>query len=1004
MDPLRDKLSAIAINRKLCTPMKDAEMNLDLAFEKATEILSLAALNIDNIRSEEDAKIQIITRLLVEALGWLHSDIKAENHHENGFSDYILTANDKPVVLVEAKRVGRVDINTADASKRRNLKISGPGLKNALPGINQAYSYAGPNGIPVAVLTDGVSWVVFKPYIPGENYKNKEAIVFPSFDAILDEFSLFFDLLSKQQVKQRIYSTVFDQVHQNRLLLSNDLIPAIRKDDIHVVQREDISFDLDKVFERYFSRLTGDADEQLLIDCFVETRESRIADFSLEKITSSILGNLTPASKDVDQELALLISDTVEDETDVSEAGSTVFIVGPTGAGKTTFLSRFFSRTLPLPVRKRCAVLRINFLDATGTNETSLQWLTERMISELEADLYRNGTPTWDELQGLYHSDYQRRATGVDSVLYQRDKPRFKEKFGEFLDDRVENDREGYLKRMLEDAVLNRNKLPIIVIDNTDEFPPDFKDQIFQFAQSLRRHINHCLIVFPMTDKSAWSFSNRDIYSIYRSRSFFLPTPPPREVFRKRIDYLKKMVEAEDSKGASAEYSAGKGLRISIEDMSKFAKILENVFVEHDYASKTIGEISNYNIRRTLALSQRVITSPVFKVGDLLKSYITGEPIAPSFAKFMNALLKGEFQLYRAGEGNEIYPVFQSDFEIRQSPLLVPRILSLLEAAKLGSRNIDERHVVLESIFAYFDALGCSESAINRSLISQIGAGLIEPFDMSNMTLSPDQKLAITSKGSAHLRLATTNNVFFEQMALTTAIFDEEKSALIRDEWRASKSLPEKMPNIRRMFLEYLLNEDMQLISTAVAGGQYESQERLLELLKRFDRRKPLDEGEQIAALGKEFELGMGATEVTATVDWFDIDKGFGFVDINGFDFKAFVHLERAQEIGVESISDGDQFLCDVIRKPKGMTVSKIHSFNEDHEGTTILDCKIVRLYKDRGYGFVGLDGSLRDAFFHFSIIPESERENLSLGQVFRCAVCPDPKGRGWQVKRVVSL
>ncbi len=50
------------------------------------------------------------------------------------------------------------------------------------------------------------------------------------------------------------------------------------------------------------------------------------------------------------------------------------------------------------------------------------------------------------------------------------DKDAFKEKFGQYMDEQVEKDREGYLNRLLQDVVRNRKKLPILVIDNTDEF------------------------------------------------------------------------------------------------------------------------------------------------------------------------------------------------------------------------------------------------------------------------------------------------------------------------------------------------------------------------------------------------------------------------------------------------------------------------------------------------------------------------------------------------------
>ena len=128
----------------------------------------------------------------------------------------------------------------------------------------------------------------------------------------------------------------------------------------------------------------------------------------------------------------------------------------------------------------------------------------------------------------MYFSEYTKRMYGVDAKLYQRDKDAFQVKFGEYLEQKVEQDREGYLRRILDDVVRNRKKLPILVIDNTDEFTHRFKQDLFQFAQSLRRYVNHCLIIFPVTDKSAWSFSKTDLFwNLSVEIRFFCPLPLP---------------------------------------------------------------------------------------------------------------------------------------------------------------------------------------------------------------------------------------------------------------------------------------------------------------------------------------------------------------------------------------------------------------------------------------------------------------------------------------------
>ncbi|EJI7018173.1 ATPase, partial [Escherichia coli] len=215
------------------------------------------------------------------------------------------------------------------------------------------------------------------------------------------------------------------------------------------------------------------------------------------------------------------------------------------------------------------------------------------------------------------------------------------------------------------------------------------------------------------------------------------------------------------------------------------------------YTSQTLGELANYNIRSTLLLSKRIITSPAIKIEDLIKSYISGELPSINFTRFMDALIRGDYEVYKNGDIPEIYPIFQVDSQVRQSPLQALRILTLLNSIQVPGKSIEDKHLSVQSISSYFDALGATELAVDKALESLIMAKLIEPYDMSSTTLSSNQKLAISYKGRAHLKLASRNSVYFYQMALTTAITDSSIANKIKDTYASKGNHISKMYNIR---------------------------------------------------------------------------------------------------------------------------------------------------------------------------------------------------------------
>lgn len=966
---------------------------IDEAYAKAAELVADVEPRLGDVLTEEDAKVQLILRFLTEVLGWLHADLSTERKNDNGYSDFIVSDAGRKIFLVEAKRLGQLELATS-AKTKQLYKISGPALKNCLPGIEQAASYCAPEGIQLAIVSDGVRWIFFRPYIPGESYKSKEAIVFPTLQSVLTDFAAFFELASKEATQQSLYKHVFDKIHDQRLLLTKGLHSPFTEEDVHPNPKSQIAFDLDNIFTSFFSGMSGDTDPDMLIECFVETKESRVADFALEKLTTHVLGNISPPEKEVDDSLKQLITTTISERH-----SDTVFIVGPSGAGKSTFLERFFKSTLPKTISERCVVININVLDATGDEAASLTWFTNSAISQIERKLYAKGFPSWDQLLGLYHLEYVRRSEGADAELYRQDRDQFRREFGDYMKQQVEDDREGYLRRLLRDIVENRKRLPIFVIDNTDEFNIAYKEKIFQYFQALRRHAAHCLLLFPLTDRSAWSFSKTELYNIYSSKSYFLPTPAPREIFRKRLEYLRGKLKPAGK--TSGTYDAGVSFKIKLESLEAFASAIEDIFVLQDYISSRLGSLANYNIRKTLELSRRVITSSALGIEDLLKSYVSGNqsPLAPDV--FMRTLLLGDYNFFKRGDRHYLFPIFDVSTEVAQSPLIFIRILALLKAVHDGRSSDETRYISTSSIAQYFDGMGYAETAVEIALGELLQSGLIEPHDPSVKGLALAQRVAINHSGLTHLELALFNPTFFGLMALTVLMTDPEVAKQIRSAYSSNDSYGIRMRRVRETFASFLIAED-ERFGRVPASEQYNVQKAVSADVRKFAGGTSDAELSDRDAVTAGSQLGEIAKNEKATVDWFDKAKGYGFVIVESSDVSAFLHTSVLEKSKVAEVLDGDSVIVDIARSHKGIAVSNIRKAETSQPTkANLVDVVVVKIFHDRGYGFVHVPALEQDAFFHTSILPEPERINAGIGTAFRAEVNEDPKGRGLQVRRI---
>ena len=873
------------------------------------------------------------------------------------------------------------------SGKTGNFKISGPVLKPAITGINQAASYCHPLGIPLAVLTDGLCWIVFLPWVPQASYTEKQAIVFPTISAVLEDFAQFYELLSKEASRKSTFMVLFDRIHENRLIVDRPLRSAMSTDENGIVQKSALAFDLEGVFSGFFANLTGEDDPEMILECFVETKESRFADFSLDRITKNVLGNIAPADVDVAEGLKAIVRDAVS-----GEPGQTVFIVGPSGAGKSTFLDRFFKKTLTEDVRERCVVIGIDLLDAGADTNVALSWITERAINSLETQLFENGFPEWQDLQGLYYSEYSKRSRGVDAFLYQRSKDEFKEKFSGFVALQMEAHRESYLQRLLNDVVKNRKKLPVFILDNTDEFDLDLKIAVFQHLQSFRRAVNHCMLLFPATDRSAWTFSKTDIFNIYSSRSFFLPTPPPREVFRKRVDYLKLKADSEGDQGRVREYFLDRGIRVTIKNLGAFAQVIESVFVDQPWAAKRVGQLSNYNMRKALGLAKRVVTSSVFKIDDLVQSYLLGQEVSPTQDRFLNALLKGDLEFFKADDEPLIFPVFQVDSRVKQSPLIHLRILDFLYGLHEASENENDRYISARSLSSFFVVMSISEVAVQRSLDALLWAGLIEPYDLSKRSYSDDQQVAIAQSGINHLGLAMYNEIYFVQMALTTRVSSPDVADEIRQVYKTKRPIEARFEEICAKFAKFLIEEDRKYCSVPVTD-EYARQAEVVD-----DFRDRWIDGHR--AQSSDGNTPSSLASIRGTVESYDHARGFGFVEIPSVRDSAFLHSTVLDRDDVQDLSSGDDLTCDVARNAKGWIVTRVHDVR--HPNGALSTAYVVKLFHDRAYGFVHVPELGVDAFFRFSQLSLRQKDEIYEGMKLQGEVRTDRQGRS-QIIRVAE-
>jgi predicted type IV restriction endonuclease len=168
---------------------------IDQAFARFNSIRGELEAAIADLHSEQDARLQLINRIIIEVLGWPYPLIRTEPATGSGYIDYVLLdANKRNLCVIEAKKVGALELDTI-TSRLTTVGVGGQVLKPAMDGIKQAIRYSAEVGTVYAVLTDGARWVFFRAIrSDGLPPKEGKAFVFPSLTSILEDFATFYEL------------------------------------------------------------------------------------------------------------------------------------------------------------------------------------------------------------------------------------------------------------------------------------------------------------------------------------------------------------------------------------------------------------------------------------------------------------------------------------------------------------------------------------------------------------------------------------------------------------------------------------------------------------------------------------------------------------------------------------------------------------------------------------------------------------------------------------------
>lgn len=560
--------------------------------------------------SEADTRCQIIDRLLIEVLAWPHENIRREAHTDRGYIDYILSSNENKIIL-EAKK-NSIDFKLPKRktfANSENLKSSSPDLYAA---IKQARDYAREKQIPFCIVSNGLQLAICLTY-PADK-PNNDTIMLNGAESITDFFHILHDICSPYIDG---YEILKDHLKKSEQLRSKPPFRQTIREATSpievIVEGNQLEPYLRPLIQTYFGEITDDVAKLDKLYCNTNQQNTfgqQIISYLRDR--SSVIG-FPVVPVDVTNNTASALSEkyklTFQDPNNI---GHVFLIVGNIGAGKSTFLARFYNNILDEHTRKRLIFAVINFLGYVDEDETLFDYINRNFIKILKDECIKRDIKLekWSEIKAIYKDYVEELEEGFLEPF--KGTVEFEQQLSSILKEKRQKEPTDYWARVIK--YLKQRGIDVcIVMDNVDQLESktqlDISMRAFKLAEEYKM-----LVIVTLRDETFWNLKSQLPMNAYKPTAYQIVPPSASKMIQRRLN-----VARTENPGRNIRYADNSQLPLTF-NLNDFLESLENSLkIDED---DVFGQFSGGNMRLGLELFDTYLTAGHIEVKTYLQRLV----------------------------------------------------------------------------------------------------------------------------------------------------------------------------------------------------------------------------------------------------------------------------------------------------------------------------------------------------------------------------------------------
>lgn len=757
-------------------------MNFDDAFENFKEIVRIDK-DRDHDRNESMIRLQLVNEILTNCLGWSLEEISTEKFQNGEYSDYEL-GKPNPRLLVETKKEGiyfELPISfTQSKYKIDSLTKSNTELKQA---ILQAMNYCKHRGIELGVVSNGTQFIVFLgTRIDGIPPEKGEAIIYPSLEYISDHFTEFWNNLSAEGLKAD-YAT--KALKGGRVSVPPEKLSTKIYDYPGTKNRNPMAVSLQflgELFLEDLARLPA-YEDSFISETYCESGAySQFTMVSREILSNRYSDSLPLKDRDSIQPATTKKGISPELSQNLFHAGISrrpIILVGDVGVGKSMFIKHLI-KVDAKDILDEAIVLYLDF----GSKPTLNEDLSQFILQEIENQLIQQyGIDIYDDsfIRGVYHFELNRFSQGIYKNLQPNE---FQKKEIEFLASKTE-DFEHHILKSFKHITSARRKQIVIFLDNVDQRPDTFQDQVFLKAQSFAETWPVTVFLSLRPDTFTHSKSNGTI-AAYQPRIFTISPPRIDKVLEKRLTWGLSVMKEKGRLPGFPETMTLDSIRLE-----QYVEMLLKSLTEFTEVTEFIDNMSNGNIRKALDYVSIFIGSPHVDTKKIFDHIDHDGGYSLRLFEFLHAVMYNDNEYYNA-QDSPIINIFDITSNDRKEHYLLMLLILIID--KLGKSGGNEGFISIDIVKERLNSLGFLDSQINQAIARAVTKKLIE-YSKQN-----DNNYRVLPSGVYSATKLPIMFAYVDSIIIDTPICDED----VRSKIHVVTSIQERLERAL-VFIEYIV-------------------------------------------------------------------------------------------------------------------------------------------------------------------------------------------------------